>query len=430
MKKIIFTITIVLMLVMSTVVAFAQDEITVTIDSNKVEFNSELGTPFIDQNYRTQVPFRATLEKFGATVDWNNETHVAIATKGDITVEVPVGLNYILKNGEKIDIDTAAIIENDRTFLPIRAVVEAFGSEIQWDKGLNTVVITSTPVDAKKILMDAYTKSADWESYDGNIVMDMTMPVPDENGGTQTMAMKMNMYMTAFTKPNKIKLTSDMVMDFAGQNINQPLLDMYITIDKDKFVTYMGMYDATGKISWTKSTVEDALLSELASYDIKANLELTEKYTKDVKYFGKYTDENGKTLLKIQNTLSGEIYTELLGTYLEQLAGSTNTQDVLTADMLKSLGDFEFVMYIDEETGELVKYEMDLSSIYSSMFSGMANNENLSTEDKESLSVLKDIKATMLMNIVNINQSKDFEIPKEALDAPETPAIGEESTVE
>lgn len=429
MKKIIFTITIVLMLVMSTVVAFAQDEITVTIDSNKVEFNSELGTPFIDQNYRTQVPFRATLEKFGAKVDWNNETHVAIATKGDITVEVPVGLNYILKNGEKIDIDTAAIIENDRTFLPIRAVVEAFGSEIQWDKGLNTVVITSTPVDAKKILMDAYTKSADWESYDGNIVMDMTMPVPDENGGTQTMAMKMNMYMTAFTKPNKIKLTSDMVMDFAGQNINQPLLDMYITIDKDKFVTYMGMYDATGKISWTKSTVEDALLSELASYDIKANLELTEKYTKDVKYFGKYTDENGKTLLKIQNTLSGEIYTELLGTYLEQLAGSTNTQDVLTADMLKSLGDFEFVMYIDEETGELVKYEMDLSSIYSSMFSGMANNENLSTEDKESLSVLKDIKANMLMNITNINQSKDFEIPKEALDAPETPAIGEESTV-
>ena len=77
-----------------------------------------------------------------------------------------------------------------------------------------------------------------------------------------------------------------------------------------------------------------------------------------------------------------------------------------------------------------IKYEMDLSSIYSSMFSGMANNENLSTEDKESLSVLKDIKATMLMNIVNINQSKDFEIPKEALAAPETPAIGEESTVE
>jgi copper amine oxidase-like protein/uncharacterized protein DUF6612 len=415
---------------MSSVVAFAQEEIIVAVDSNKVEFNSESGAPFIDQNNRTQVPFRATLEKFGATIDWNNDTRVAIATKGDITVEVPVDQNYILKNGEKIDTDTAAIIVNSKTYLPIRPVVEAFGSEIQWDEALNTVVITSTPIDAKKILMDSYTKSAEWKNYDGNIVMDMTMPIPGENGETIPMAMKMNMYMTAFTKPNKIKLTSDMTMDFAGQNINQPVMDMYITIDDDKFVTYMGMYDANGEITWTKSTIEDALLSELASYDIKANLELTEKYTKDVKYFGKYTDENGKILSRIQNTLSGEIYSELLGKYLEQLAGSTNTQDIMTSEMLKNLGDFKFVLYIDEETGELVKYEMDLSSIYSSMFSGMADSEALSAEDKEALSMLKDMKATMIMNIININQSKDFEIPKEVLDAPEAPAIDEESVVE
>ncbi len=430
MKKIIFTITLVLLLVMSSVVAFAQEEIIVAVDSNKVEFSSESGTPFIDQNSRTQVPFRATLEKFGATVDWNNETRVAIATKGDITVEVPIDQNYIIKNGEKVETDTSAIIVNSKTYLPIRPVVEAFGSEIQWDEALNTVVITSTPIDAKKILMDSYTKSAEWKNYDGNIVMDMTMPIPGENGETVPMAMKMNMYMTAFTKPNKIKLTSDMTMDFAGQNINQPVMDMYITIDDDKFVTYMGMYDANGEITWTKSTIEDALLSELASYDIKANLELTEKYTKDVKYFGKYTDENGKTLLRIQNTLSGEIYSELLGKYIEQLAGSTNTQDIMTSEMLKNLGDFKFVLYIDEETGELVKYEMDLSSIYSSMFSGMADSEALSAEDKEALSMLKDMKAKMIMNIININQSKDFEIPKEVLDAPEAPAIDEESVVE
>jgi len=425
MKKIIFMITLILLLVMSSVVAFAQDTIIVTIDSTKVEFNSEIGTPFIDQNYRTQVPFSATLKKFGATVEWNNETRVAIATKGDITVEVPIDQSYILKNGEKIVTDTAAIIVNDRTYLPIRAVVEAFGSEVQWDKGLNTVVITSTPVDARKILMDSYTKSAEWKNYDGNIIMDMTMPVPDENGGTVSVAMKMNMNMTAFTKPNKIKINSDIEMNFAGQNINQPVLDMYVTIDKDKLTTYMGMYDETGKVNWTKSTIEDAMLTELASYDIKTNLEITEKYTKDVKYFGKYTDENGKTLLKIQNTLSGEIYTELLGTYLEQLAGSTNTQDIMTAEMLNNLGDFEFIMYIDEKTGELVKYEMDLSSIYSSMFSGMANSEVLSAEDKEALSMLKDMKANMIMNIININQSKDFEIPKEVLNAPEAPAMDE-----
>ena len=426
MKKIIFTISLILMLIISSVTVFGQDQITVSIDSTKVEFNDEIGSPFIDQNYRTQVPFRATLEKFGATVDWNNDTKVAIATKGDITVEVPLGQNYIVKNGEKIATDTAAIVVNNRTYLPIRAVVAAFGSDVQWDQGLKTVVITSTPVDAKAMLMDAYTKSAAWKNYDSNIVMDMAMNVPDENGNIQNVNMKMNMFLTAFTKPQKIKVTSSMNMDFAGQTINQPVMDMYVTIDNNQFITYMGMYNADGKLTWTKSTIKDALLTELSNYDIKANLEITEKYTKDVKYFGKYTDESGRTLIKMQNTLSGEIYTELLGTYIEQLAGSTNTEDILTADMLSNLGDFVFIMYIDEATGEIVKYEMDLGSIYSSMFSGVADNEGLSEEDKAAFEMLKDIKAVMIMDVININKAVDFKIPKEALNAPEAPAIVED----
>jgi len=430
MKKFIFTISLILMLVMTSVVAFGQDQITVSIDSTKVEFNDEIGAPFIDQNYRTQVPFRATLEKFGATVDWNNETKVAIATKGDITVEVPLGQNYIMKNGEKVATDTAAIIVNNRTYLPIRAVVEAFGSEVQWDQGLNTVVITSTPVDAKAMLMDAYTKSTEWDNYDSNIVMDMAMNVPDESGNVQTMNMKMNMFMTAFTKPQKIKVTSSMNMDIAGQTIDQPIMDMYVTMDDNQFVTYMGMYNADGELTWTKSIIEDALLTEMSSYDIKANLEITEKYTKDVKYFGKYTDESGRTLIKIQNTLSGEIYTELLGTYLEQLAGSTNTEDILAADMLSNLGDFVFIMYIDEATGEIVKYEMDLSSIYTSMFSGITDNETLTEEDKAAFEMLKDMKAVMIMDVININKAVDFEIPQEVLDAPEASPLVEEVVVE
>nr|WP_312577308.1 copper amine oxidase N-terminal domain-containing protein [Sedimentibacter sp.] len=430
MRKIIFTVSLILMLAMSSVLAFGQDVIAVSIDSTKVEFNSETGSPFIDQNSRTQVPFRATLEQFGAKVDWNNETYTAIATKNDITVEVPVGQNYIIKNGEKIDTDTAAIIENNRTYLPIRAVVEAFGSEVQWDEGLKTVVITSTPIDAKAILMDAYAKSADWDSYDSSIVMDMSVPVPDENGNVQNMAMKMNMSLTAFTKPQKIKVTSNLAMDFAGQTINQPVMDMYVTIDDNNFVTYMGAYDAAGKQSWTKSTIEDALLSELSSYDMQANLELTEKYTKDVKYFGKYTDESGKTLLRIQNTLSGEIYTELLGTYIEQLAGSTNSDDILAADMLNNLGDFKFIMYVDEATGEIVKYEMDLSSIFASMFNGVSDNDSISQEDQAALEMLKDMKATMIMNITSVNQSEEFVIPQEVLDAPEASDLVEDNAAE
>jgi hypothetical protein len=68
MKRIVFVLSLVLVLVLSSVTAFA-DEIVITIDSDKVEFTEDLGFPFIDENNRTLVPFRATLEKFGAQVE-------------------------------------------------------------------------------------------------------------------------------------------------------------------------------------------------------------------------------------------------------------------------------------------------------------------------------------------------------------------------
>ncbi len=420
MKRLIFTLSLVLLLAFSTVVAFAQDEIKLNIDSSKVEFNSESGFPFIDENYRTQVPFRATLEKFGAKVDWDNEIGAAVATKGDITVKVPVGEKYILKNGEKIATDTVAINKGNRVYLPIRPVLEAFGSDVQWDSELMTVVIATQPVDAKKLLMDAYAKSSAWKNYDGKITMDMLMSIPDESGVLQPMKMNMKMDMTTFTNPQKVKLTANMEAEFQGDKINQPAMNMYVTADKSKFVTYMGMYNTDGTLTWTKSTIDDESLTNLINYDVKANLEITEKYTKDVKFFGKYNDNSGKTLLRIQSTLSGEIYSELLGTYLEQLASSTNTQDVMTSEMLKNMGDFRFIIYIDEKSGEIVKYEMDLGSIYSSMFSNMTESESM---PKELIESLKNIKAKMVMEVININKAKDFEIPKEALNASEASTV-------
>jgi hypothetical protein len=129
MKRIVFVLSLVLLLALSSVTAFA-DDVIINIDSTEVEFNEELGFPFIDENNRTQVPFRAALEKYGAEVDWDNESRAAIAVKGEMVVKVPIGENYILKNDEEIPVDTAARIVNGRTFLPIRAVIEAFGSEV------------------------------------------------------------------------------------------------------------------------------------------------------------------------------------------------------------------------------------------------------------------------------------------------------------
>lgn len=107
------------------IVCYAKDtNIKMEVDGVKVEFNEETGYPFIDKNHRMQIPFRVALEKADIEVKWGNNT--AIGIKDGIKVEVPIGKRYIVKNGKKVETDTEAQIIDGKTYLPIRAVMEAF----------------------------------------------------------------------------------------------------------------------------------------------------------------------------------------------------------------------------------------------------------------------------------------------------------------
>jgi len=123
--------------------ASAAGNVTVTINGVPVTYSSSYGYPFVDANQRTQVPFRRTMETFGCTVSWNSLRRVATAKKDGVTVDVPIGQKYILVNGVKVTTDTAALIQGDRTYLPIRAVAEAFGALVTWNGKTQTVAITT-----------------------------------------------------------------------------------------------------------------------------------------------------------------------------------------------------------------------------------------------------------------------------------------------
>jgi hypothetical protein len=424
MKKTIFTLSLALILIFTSVPAFAQgtDEITVSMDSVKIEFTDDSGFPFVDENSKTLVPFKKVLENYGATVEWNNDSRIATAVKGDIKVEVPIDQNYIIVNGQQKANDTAAKIVNGRTFLPIRSVIEAFGADIEWDQNTKNVVITTTPVDAKKLFAEANDKSYEWKNYDTNVLMKMSIPFKDDSGTAQTINMDMKMMMTIFMEPYmKAKINSSIVMESMGEELTQPM-DMYLSTNDKSYTTYIGTKDnKTGLYNWAKSTIEDETFANLLKYNdayIKENKELTEKYTKDVKYLGKYNDPSGRTLLKLEYTLSGDIYKDMLSKYSEEMAEISGEEDAEMKEAFEALasgniGDITYIAYIDEATGEFAKYEMNLGSMMTSIMSGMTEIP------AEQLETLKQMKVEMIMDISNINQAKDFEIPKEALDAPE-----------
>lgn len=136
------------------------NKVGVSIDGTTVSFTDDSGEPFIDENYRTQVPFRRVLETFGADVTWDQTKQTAIAEKDGITVQIPLGANYILKNGVKVQNDTVSVSKKDRIYLPIRIVMEAFGASVSYDYTNNVVVIQSKTSGDDDEEMDAM-----WISY-------------------------------------------------------------------------------------------------------------------------------------------------------------------------------------------------------------------------------------------------------------------------
>lgn len=122
--------------------------VSVYLNNKKISFTTSSGTPFIDEANRTLIPLRIVLESFGATVTWLETEKIVVATKGDIEVRVPVGQRFIERNTEVIMIDTTAIIVGSRTYIPLRAVLEAFGCKVEWVAETKTVLITAPKDDA------------------------------------------------------------------------------------------------------------------------------------------------------------------------------------------------------------------------------------------------------------------------------------------
>lgn len=98
--------------------------------------------PFVNGDGRTMLPVRAIAEAVGANVDWDPATQTATLTQGDKVVKVPVGRKTIIVGGSDVPMDTAAVIKDGRTLLPVRPVAEALGVKIDWDAATSTVNIS------------------------------------------------------------------------------------------------------------------------------------------------------------------------------------------------------------------------------------------------------------------------------------------------
>ena len=111
--------------------------VSVEISDEKIEFDQE---PLL-YNSRTMVPMRKIFEKLGARVSWDDATNTAVGIKGERSVKLAIGNKTMYVNNKEIRLDTAPIVLSDRTLVPIRAVAEGLGCNVDWNERTNTVEI-------------------------------------------------------------------------------------------------------------------------------------------------------------------------------------------------------------------------------------------------------------------------------------------------
>jgi len=107
-----------------------EDVVVMSIGANKVVVNSEVkdlvAAPMI-KDARTFVPFRALAEAFGADVEWVEATQSVVAELNGVKVVMVIGEEAYTVNGVAKTADVAPFINGASTMVPVRFVAEAFG---------------------------------------------------------------------------------------------------------------------------------------------------------------------------------------------------------------------------------------------------------------------------------------------------------------
>lgn len=105
--------------------------VVMTIASKDTIVNDNIVTidaaPFVNADWRTMVPFRALAEDFGATVEWDDAAKTVTAELDGVKVVMTIGSTTYTVNGVEKTMDTAPVIVDGRTFVPVRFAAEAFG---------------------------------------------------------------------------------------------------------------------------------------------------------------------------------------------------------------------------------------------------------------------------------------------------------------
>ena len=260
-------------------------EIRVYVNGAKVSFPDQ--KPYINADNRTLVPVRFISEELGAGVEWiaaGNEVKIAHNSE---TIHLQIGSNKAVVGTTQVNLDTAPVVVNSRTMVPLRFVSECLEAEVTWNSKAGEIII-STEGSVKPFVGQPF-KPSDLPMKSGSVIWGANKPTAR----------------IQYVKPSDlpIKLGSDILYSLS---IDQG----YITVKQYTETTApMGLYMVIdGKLERGRHYLSDYQLTSLFAYKYpvfsalenalgESKVDITK-----VSYFAfDFWDETGFAMLVIEN---------------------------------------------------------------------------------------------------------------------------------
>lgn len=243
-----------------------------------------------------------------------------------------------------------------------------------------------------EILTAAQKKSQEAKSGDAKATFTLKA-----SSGKETIGMDMNMDMNVFTDPAKLKTVISMNID-AGQGdaVNQNM-EMYVIQENEEYYTYMSVLGSWMKMKLDKSEFEESMNSSNSEAYLNTLTEIKDSLTSSE------VEEDGKKLIKLEGTVTGESMKKLIETSgVDDQLSSAN----LDISAYENLGDIQISVYFDKEAETLYKISMDMKNMMQKALEAEAGEEEVAVDECLIEAIYE-----------NFNAGTDFELPEAAKNA-------------
>ena len=201
------------------VVQAGQRNVSIVLNGNHLVFSN--AQPQL-VNGSVLVPARGVFENMGFQAQWNDSTKTSTLKKEGMTIVSQLGASYFTVNGNQKSLDVPVQIIDGTLMLPLRAISEATGAQVDWDANTFTASINTnvqiTPPQPQATLVQTTSGRPEVEDiiFDGYVINKVDVG----NGVTLCKGDTREVVESLLGKPDRDTLNNSYGIDNGPENHN------------------------------------------------------------------------------------------------------------------------------------------------------------------------------------------------------------------